>query len=107
MKRSPYGHVDQFYIKIKLNANLNSFLMGSVIPLVLGGNSISLNDYWHRRLEDSKIDNCVQIVNDNSDIIIIPAICSRGNYSSKIIKNDDSRELLEFYDELERLAFYP
>ena len=49
-------------MRIKLNAQLNGHKIGDIIE-------ININDrFWRRRLKDSKIDNCIEIIADNNNI---------------------------------------
>lgn len=50
-------------MKLKLNANLKGNKAGTVIE-VADNNGIPLDNFWARRLKDSAIDNCVEIVKD-------------------------------------------
>lgn len=91
------------YIKIKLNCDLLGFMKGSIIPLIVGR-----NDFWNRRLDDSKIDNCVERVSDCHDIIIIPlrgyaCLYSYARYWFKVIKNNDEYELSKFFQSINEI----
>jgi len=46
-------------MKIKLNQDLNGHKKGDILDL---GKKPSL--YWRRRIKDSKIDNCVEIIDE-------------------------------------------
>ena len=50
--------------KLKINTDFPSrnLKKGSVIELLVDSNNIPLDLYWRRRLKDSEIDNCVEIV---------------------------------------------
>jgi len=52
-------------IKLLLNCDLKNHKKGSVINIKTDDDYIPVDLYWKRRLEDSKIDNCVNIYNDN------------------------------------------
>lgn len=50
--------------KLKINIDFPSrnLKKGSIIQLLVDENNIPLDLYWRRRLKDSEIDNCVEIV---------------------------------------------
>ena len=53
-------------MKLKLNLNIKKegkvFTKGSVIDVEADSNNIPLDRFWRRRLIDSRIDNCVEII---------------------------------------------
>jgi len=51
-------------MKIKLNVSLKGYAKDSIIDIDADtkGNPIDL--YWARRLEDSQIDNCIEVITD-------------------------------------------
>lgn len=53
-------------MKLQLNQNLSTpkgkLLKGAIVDVLCDENSIPLDVFWRRRLEDSKIDNCVEIL---------------------------------------------
>tara|TARA_R110000782_G_scaffold97853_3_gene182891 strand:+ start:736 stop:930 length:195 start_codon:yes stop_codon:yes gene_type:complete len=53
-------------MKLKLNQDLNTpkgkELKGAIINLECDANKIPLNIFWRKRLKDSAIDNCVEVV---------------------------------------------
>lgn len=51
-------------LKIKLNVPLNGFLAGREIEIKVDKNKIPLDRFWRARLEDSKSDNCIEIVKE-------------------------------------------
>lgn len=62
-------------MKLKLNQNLSTpdgkLKKGQIIELDCDKNSTPLNKFWRNRLNDSAIDNCVEIVVEkNNDKII-------------------------------------
>jgi len=54
-------------MKIKLNMDLNGISKGQIIE-IKSVKGIPADLFWRRRLADSKIDNCVEIVEDKPDI---------------------------------------
>jgi hypothetical protein len=54
-------------MKLKLNQDLRTpqgkKLKGSIVTLECDSNSIPLDFFWRSRLKDSKIDNCLEIIN--------------------------------------------
>lgn len=50
--------------KLKLNADLNGHLAGYILNIDCDDKGIPLDQYWRRRLRDSKIDSCVEIVKE-------------------------------------------
>ena len=48
-------------IKIKLNTNLQGYKKGDIISVPARDGKIS-DTYWHRRLIDAAIDNCIELV---------------------------------------------
>lgn len=51
-----------FDMKIKLNTDLSGFRKGRIINVNVDEEGTILNQFWRARLEDSKIDNCVEVV---------------------------------------------
>jgi hypothetical protein len=53
-------------MKLKLNQNLSTpkgkLLKGAIISLECDAKKIPLEIFWRKRLKDSAIDNCVEIV---------------------------------------------
>jgi len=49
-------------IKIRLNIGLGGHPAGSIIDLKDDGHGTPLDMYWARRIEDAKIDNCVEVI---------------------------------------------
>lgn len=47
--------------QLKLNTDLNGFKEGQIIKVKTTGGIIE-DPYWRRRLKDSAIDNCVEVV---------------------------------------------
>lgn len=45
-------------MKIKILKKLKKYPVNSIV-------NIELNKYWRRRLKDSKIDHCIEIVSEN------------------------------------------
>jgi hypothetical protein len=52
-------------IKVKLNYDLGGYLKDQI--LTLGSSKTPLDSFWSRRLEDSKIDNCLTIIEDHEE----------------------------------------
>lgn len=52
--------------KLKINRDFPSrnLKKDTIIELLVDDNNILLDLYWRRRLKDSKIDNCVEIVSN-------------------------------------------
>lgn len=57
-------------MKLKLNQNLSTptgkLLKDAIIEIEADENSVPLDFFWRRRLADSVIDNCVEIVSETS-----------------------------------------
>ncbi len=51
-------------LKIKLNCDLNGFKAGNVIFINVDEHNVPLDIFWRRRLKDSAIDNCIEVVKD-------------------------------------------
>ena len=49
-------------IKLKLNQAMQGFEAGRVVPVQADEQGVPLEKFWRRRLKDSQIDNCVEIV---------------------------------------------
>lgn len=45
-------------MKIKILKPLKKYLVNTIV-------NVELNKYWRRRLKDSEIDNCIEIVSEN------------------------------------------
>ena len=54
--------------KLKINTNFSArnLKKGSVIEIDVDKDNIPLDIYWRRRLKDSAIDQCVELVTNNS-----------------------------------------
>lgn len=48
-------------LKIKIN-NLSRYPRGTIVNISVDENGIPLDFYWRRRLENSKIDNCLEVI---------------------------------------------
>lgn len=48
--------------KVKLNVDLNGLKKGTILNI--GSEQIPMNAYWNHRINDSKIDNCLTIIED-------------------------------------------
>lgn len=58
-------------IKLKVNASIGGKNPGDIITLKTDDAGTILDGFWHRRLQDSIHDNCVEVVpevEDNSTI---------------------------------------
>ena len=67
-------------IKLKINIDLGGYKAGTIIDLATDSYGNIFDNFWARRLKDSKIDNCVEIVNDKiQNKIEIPAIVKDEN----------------------------
>jgi len=53
-------------IQVKLNMPLQGFAVGRIINLEVDENGTVKDYFWRRRLQDSVIDNCVEIVEDKN-----------------------------------------
>lgn len=53
-------------IHLKLNVPLQGHKVGDVLTLATDSDGIILDEFWFRRLQDSRIDNCVEIINDTT-----------------------------------------
>jgi hypothetical protein len=49
-------------MKIKINKNFGSYKSGQELEIKADKYNIPLDRYWRNRLNDSKIDNCVEII---------------------------------------------
>ena len=49
-------------MKIKLNVDLGGCKKGRIINVVVDREGTIINEFWRRRLIDSQIDNCIEIV---------------------------------------------
>lgn len=47
---------------LKLNTPLRGKPAGSIVRIRFDKNGVALDKYWRNRLEDAKIDKCVEIV---------------------------------------------
>jgi hypothetical protein len=50
-------------MKIKINKNIRSYKAGQEIEIKTDKDNVPLDRYWRNRLRDSKIDNCIEIIN--------------------------------------------
>lgn len=49
-------------MRIKLNVDFGSLGLAGTIIVLEDDNGIPLSKYWRRRLEDSKTDNCCEVL---------------------------------------------
>ncbi len=49
-------------MKIKLNTDLNGLKKGRVINVETDCNGTIIDSFWRRRMFDSLIDNCIEVV---------------------------------------------
>ena len=49
-------------IKVKLNMDLMGLKKGAIV--IIGSKTYPMNAYWKNRMNDSKIDNCLTIIED-------------------------------------------
>lgn len=49
-------------VKIKLNTSLRGKKQGDIIELEADNKGTILDSYWRKRLQDAKIDNCIEII---------------------------------------------
>lgn len=49
-------------IQLKLNTDLGGKKEGTILTLEIDENKVIVDRYWRRRLKDSEIDHCVEIV---------------------------------------------
>jgi len=50
--------------KVRMNVDLLTFKAGQVVKLKFR-NGVPTDRFWRRRLIDAKLDNCIQVVEDN------------------------------------------
>lgn len=65
-------------MKIKLNMDISGFKKGEELEL-LTHNGVPIDAYWRKRLKDSEIDNCIEI---------IPQKSSSSESKKRQVKND-------------------
>lgn len=53
--------------RVKLNVDLLKFKKDQIIVLTENSSGIKLTTYWRNRLRDSKIDNCLEILNETKE----------------------------------------
>jgi PleD family two-component response regulator len=49
-------------VRLQLNADLGGKKKGAILSLDIDANKTIIDSYWRRRLEDAKIDKCVEIL---------------------------------------------
>ena len=54
-------------MKIKLNTDLNGLKKGRIINVETDSDGIITDSFWRKRLIDSEIDNCIEIVTEKKD----------------------------------------
>lgn len=52
-------------MKFKINKPLKQFKAGEIIELECDDKGIPINLYWFRRHEDSILDNCIQLADED------------------------------------------
>ncbi len=53
--------------KVKLNAPLKNYKVGDVVELEFDG-ELAVDKYWRSRFIDAKIDNCVELVEEDKAV---------------------------------------
>ena len=51
-------------IKIKINSDLGKFKKDTLVTVAVDVNGVPIEKYWRSRLEDSKIDNCIEVLEE-------------------------------------------
>jgi hypothetical protein len=51
-------------MKLKLNQPMQGYEAGRVVSVQADSAGVPLEKFWRRRLNDAKIDNCVEMVKD-------------------------------------------
>lgn len=54
-------------IVIQVNFNCGRIKKGERITIDADENGIPLNKFWRRRLSDSAIDQCIEVINDQGE----------------------------------------
>lgn len=54
-------------LKIQVNINIGKIKKGSQIMIDVDNEGIPLDKFWRKRLKDSAIDNCIQVISADSD----------------------------------------
>lgn len=49
-------------VTLKLNVDLKELPKGSVFDLSVDRDGVIIDRYWRKRVQDSKIDNCVSVI---------------------------------------------
>jgi len=49
-------------MKIKLNVAMHGYVKDSVINIIVNQDNMPVDQFWRKRLNDSLIDNCIEIV---------------------------------------------
>lgn len=52
-------------IKVKLNVDLMGLRKGTILNI--GSEQCPMTGYWKNRIKDSKIDNCLTLMNDSTE----------------------------------------
>jgi len=55
------------YIKIKLNIDLGKYKKDSILKIKVDDKGAPLERYWRSRLNDSKKDNCVEVITESNE----------------------------------------
>lgn len=53
-------------IQLKLNTDLGGKKKGAIVTVEIDSNKVIKDQYWRRRLEDSALDSCVEIVKNET-----------------------------------------
>ncbi len=55
-------------ISLKLNVDLNGKKAGDIVAVKIDANKVIKDRYWRRRLADAAIDNCVEVVKQETKL---------------------------------------
>lgn len=64
-------------LKLKMNISLGEHLKGTEILVPCNSNGVPTEKYWRRRLQESKNNNCVEIVQEKK------AVASSNKFKAK------------------------
>jgi hypothetical protein len=52
--------------KVRILKQLKDFKIGQIVPIEMDQNAVPLQRYWRDRLKDAELDECVELVEDQS-----------------------------------------
>lgn len=74
-------------MKIKINAPMLNFLAGEIVEIKINKFGKPVDYFWRKRINDSKIDNCVEVVVESTNIEVVAKVESASKEVVSVVKS--------------------